>query len=135
MKTHRTTLISLLFIAILGCSDDDNPAGPGGGTLTPGAPTQVTVYRARHPDVSPSGLRLALELTTPGAIATASLDGSQLDTLAFGFTVGPDWSPDGARIVVDGGGVLGLIEVATKQTTQQGDLVAKHLYQLRPKGR
>ena len=120
MKTHRTTLISLLVIAILGCSDDDNPTRPGGGALTPGAPTQVTTYRARHPDVSPDGLRLAMELTTAGAIATSSPDGSQLDTLALGSAVGPDWSPDGARIVVDGGGVLGLIVVSTKQTSTLG---------------
>lgn len=120
MKTHRTALISILALTILGCGDDDPTKPNGDGTLTPGAPEQVTIYRARHPDVSPNGLRLAMDLTGPGAIATASLDGSQLDTLALGFTAGPDWSPDGSRIVVDAGGVLALIEVATKQVSTLG---------------
>jgi Tol biopolymer transport system component len=114
-------MLGLMAVAVLaGCGDDNPTKAPPGSTWgTPGTPETVTSFPSSSPDVAPDGAQLAVRLAA-GGIATIPLAGGALDTLATGFARGPDWSPDGSKIVVDGGGGLAIIDVSTKAITPLG---------------
>jgi len=110
----------MLATSLSGCGEE-NPAKPSSNPAAPAAPEQVTSYTSRHPDISPDGTKLAMTLDN-GGVAVASIDGSQLDTLAIIYAFDdPDWyPPDGSMIVVYGGGWLWRIDVDTKEVSALG---------------
>jgi Tol biopolymer transport system component len=78
-----------------------NPAGIWSVPVSGGTPTQILPY-GQDPELSPDGRTLVFDSCPPtGGICVANADGTNVEafTAAGPSAWGPDWSPDGTKLV------------------------------------